>query len=92
MSFCCWFQNTVPIDAGKLGPIALLRLDGDWYDSTKICLEHLYPLLSPGGIIIMDDYWTWEGCRKATDEYRDKFNINSLIQPIDGNAGFWIKA
>ena len=86
-----WFQNTVPIDAGKLGPIALLRLDGDWYDSTKICLEHLYPLLSPGGIIIMDDYWTWEGCRKATDEYRDKFNINSLIQPIDGIAGFWIK-
>jgi predicted O-methyltransferase YrrM len=86
-----WFQNTISADAGQLGPIALLRLDGDWYDSTKICLEHLYPLLSPGGIIIMDDYWAWEGCRKATDEYRDKFNINSLIQPIDGIAVFWIK-
>ena len=86
-----WFQNTIPVVAGQLGPIALLRLDGDWYDSTKVCLENLYPLLSPGGIIIMDDYWTWEGCRKATDEYREKHNINSLIQQIDGYAGFWIK-
>jgi O-methyltransferase len=86
-----WFQNTIPIDARQLGPIALLRLDGDWYESTKICLENLYPLLSSGGIIIMDDYWTWEGCRKATDEYREKHNINFLIQQIDGYAGFWIK-
>jgi O-methyltransferase len=86
-----WFQNTIPADAGQLGPIALLRLDGDWYDSTKICLEHLYPLLSPGGIIIMDDYWAWEGCRKATDEYRNQNNIDSPIQRIDGDAGFWVK-
>lgn len=87
-----WFQNTVPIDAGQLGPIALLRLDGDWYDSTKICLEHLYPLLSPGGIVIMDDYYAWEGCLKATDEYRKKHNIISSIQRIDGDAGFWVKS
>ena len=86
-----WFQNTVPVDAGKLGPIALLRLDGDWYDSTKVCLEHLYPLLSRGGIVIMDDYWAWEGCLKATDEYREK--TTSILYPykIDGDAGFWIK-
>jgi O-methyltransferase len=87
-----WFQNTVPADARKLGPIALLRLDGDWYDSTKICLEHLYPLLSPGGIVIMDDYYAWEGCLKATDEYRNKHNIISPIQRIDGDAGFWVKS
>jgi hypothetical protein len=86
-----WFQNTVPIDARQLGPIALLRLDGDWYDSTKICLQHLYPLLSPSGIIIIDDYWTWDGCRKAADEYRNKSNITSPIQHIDGDAGFWVK-
>jgi O-methyltransferase len=87
-----WFQNTIPTDAKQLGPIALLRLDGDWYDSTKVCLENLYSLLSPGGIIIMDDYFCWEGCRKATDEYRSQNNLDSPIQRIDGDAGFWVKA
>ena len=87
-----WFQNTIPVDAGQLGPIALLRLDGDWYDSTKICLEHLYPLLSPGGILILDDYFCWEGCRKATDEYRNQNKITCSIHRIDVDAGFWVKA
>lgn len=87
-----WFQNTVAVDARQLGPIALLRLDGDWYDSTKICLEHLYPLLSPGGILIMDDYFAWEGCSKATDEYRGQQHITSPIQRIDVDAGFWVKS
>jgi predicted O-methyltransferase YrrM len=86
-----WFQDTVPADARKLGSIALLRLDGDWYDSTKICLEHLYPLLSPGGIIILDDYFAWQGCRKATDEYRALNKINNPIQRIDSEAMFWVK-
>jgi hypothetical protein len=86
-----WFQNTIPVDAGQLGPIALLRLDGDWYDSTKICLEHLYPLLSPGGIIILDDYYCWEGCRKATDEYRQKNGITALIARTDAESCNWTK-
>ena len=86
-----WFQNTLPVDAGKLGPIALLRLDGDWYESTRFCLEHLYSNLSPGGVIIMDDYWAWEGCRKATDEYRETNRISAPIQRIDAAAGYWIK-
>jgi len=86
-----WFQNTVPAEAASVGPIALLRLDGDWYDSTKICLENLYPLLSPGGIIILDDYFAWEGCRKATDEYRAANKIHCPIQRIDADAMFWVK-
>lgn len=86
-----WFQDTVPVAARHLGPIALLRLDGDWYDSTKICLEHFYPLLSPGGIIIMDDYFAWEGCHKATDEYRNLNKIHCPIQRIDTDAMFWVK-
>jgi len=86
-----WFQNTVPTDAEKLGSIALLRLDGDWYDSTMICLEHLYPLLSPGGIIVIDDYFAWEGCKKATDEYRLKHQINCPIEKIDMDAAYWVK-
>jgi predicted O-methyltransferase YrrM len=86
-----WFQDTVPAASTHLGPIALLRLDGDWYDSTKICLDHLYPLLSPGGIIILDDYFAWEGCRKATDEYRALHKINCPIQRLDMQAMFWVK-
>ncbi len=49
--------------------IALLRLDTDWYSSTKHELEHLYPLLKPGGILILDDYGYWKGARQAVDEY-----------------------
>jgi len=49
--------------------IAILRLDTDWYDSTKIELEILYPLLEPGGVLIIDDYGHFEGARKAIDEY-----------------------
>lgn len=86
-----WFQDTVPVSAPAIGPIALLRLDGDWYESTKVCLEHLYPLLSPGGIVILDDYFAWQGCRKATDEYREAYAIRSPIIQIDAAAGYWIK-
>lgn len=49
--------------------ISVLRLDTDWYESTKCELEVLYPLLSPGGVIIIDDYGHWEGARQAVDEY-----------------------
>lgn len=49
--------------------ISVLRLDTDWYESTKLELELLYPLLSPRGILIIDDYSSWQGARKATDEY-----------------------
>ncbi len=87
-----WFQNTVPADASSLGPIALLRLDGDWYESTRICLDHLYPLLSAGGIIILDDYFAWEGCKKATDEFRLKHGITAPIQKIDIDAACWTKS
>jgi O-methyltransferase len=51
--------------------IALLRLDTDWYDSTKHELTHLYPLICTKGVLIIDDYGAWEGCKKAVDEYFD---------------------
>ena len=49
--------------------IAILRLDTDWYESTRIELERLYPLLEPGGVLIIDDYGHFDGARKAVDEY-----------------------
>jgi hypothetical protein len=60
-------EDTIP---GKVPErIALLRLDTDWYDSTRHELEHLYPRLVPGGVLIIDDYGHWEGARGAVDEY-----------------------
>lgn len=72
-----WFENTIPPVKYAIGPIALLRLDGDWYASTKVCLENFFPLVQPGGIVVIDDYGHWEGCRKAVDEY-----IASLPYPL----------
>jgi O-methyltransferase len=60
-------EETIPQSAPS--QIALLRLDTDWYESTKHELEHLYPRLSAGGILIIDDYGCWAGARKAVDEY-----------------------
>jgi len=51
------------------GAISVLRLDTDWYESTKICLEALYPRLAAGGVLILDDYGHWGGARKAVDDY-----------------------
>jgi O-methyltransferase len=60
-------EATIP--ATVPGDLALLRLDTDWYESTLHELQQLYPLLSPGGVLIIDDYGHWEGCRRAVDEY-----------------------
>ena len=61
-------ESTIPGSAPH-GPIALLRLDTDWYESTKHELVHLFPLLSEGGVLIIDDYGHWHGARQAVDEY-----------------------
>jgi hypothetical protein len=60
-------ESTIPKEAPK--QIALLRLDTDWYESTKHELEHLFPRLAVGGILIIDDYGDWQGARKAVDEF-----------------------
>lgn len=73
------------------GKIALLRLDTDWYESTKHELEHLYPLLVPGGVIIIDDYGHWEGARKAVDEYIAKHKLPLLLNRIDYTGRIGIK-
>ena len=86
-----WFQDTVPVSGNRLSKIAVLRLDGDWYASTQVCLEHLYPRLSSGGIIILDDYYCWDGCKKATDEYRAHHHINAPLIQVDNDCCYWIK-
>jgi len=87
-----WFQNTLPAASPTLGPIALLRLDGDWYESTRLCLENLYPHLSSRGMIIMDDYFAWAGCKQATDQYRAQHGIGAPLTRIDETAVCWVKS
>jgi len=64
-----WFDKSIPSWSKSAAPIAVLRLDCDWYDSMMVCLNHLMPRLTPGGIVIVDDYYGWDGCTKAVHEY-----------------------
>jgi O-methyltransferase len=63
-----WFNETLP-KLHTSAPIALLRLDGDWYDSTMTCLTALYDKVATGGLIVLDDYYTWDGCSRATHDF-----------------------
>jgi O-methyltransferase len=71
--------------------IALLRLDTDWYESTKAELEVLYPKLVPGGVCILDDYGHWQGARKAVDDYFRQLGARPLLMPIDFSGRIFTK-
>jgi O-methyltransferase len=86
-----WFQDTLPNDADKIGDIAILRLDGDWYASTKVCLEYLYDKVVSGGFIIIDDYWAYDGCKKAVDEFIQSRGIKAFLIDVDLVCVYWIK-
>ncbi|MFM6006440.1 MAG: TylF/MycF/NovP-related O-methyltransferase [Sphaerospermopsis kisseleviana] len=85
-----WFQDTVPAYRQQVGEIAVLRLDGDWYESTKVPLENFYDLVVTGGLIIVDDYATCFGSRKAVDEFRSVHNITNPLK-ADGRGGVWFE-
>jgi hypothetical protein len=83
-----WFSDTLP--AAPIRALALLRLDGDLYKSTTDALTHLYPKVSPGGFVIIDDFEI-EACRQAVTDYRAAHGIDDDICPIDDNGVFWRK-
>jgi len=70
---------------------AIVRLDGDLYESTMQSLEHLYPKLSAGGFLIVDDYGVFDACRAAVHDYRDRHAIGEPIEAIDWTGAFWRK-
>lgn len=82
-------EQTIPLNAPD--KIALLRLDTDWYESTKHEMEHLFPRLSIGGVLIIDDYGHWQGARKAVDEYFEKNNVKILLNRIDYTGRIAVK-
>jgi O-methyltransferase len=82
-----WFKDTLP--AAPIKQLAVVRLDGDMYESTMDGLVHLYPKLSPGGFLIVDDYGVVDSCRRAVEDYRRKHGIADPIMEIDGTGVYW---
>jgi hypothetical protein len=70
-----WFADT--LSSVEPGPIAILHLDADWYESTKLALERFYDDVVPGGAIRVDDYYHWPGCREAVDEFLSTRSIDA---------------
>jgi len=82
-----WFQRTVP--AADIPKIAILRLDGDWYASTKVCLDYLLDSVVAGGFVIIDDYGTYEGCQRAVDETLAR--RPAFLQHVDLGCRYFVK-
>ena len=85
-----WFKDTLP--TAPIDRLAILRLDGDMYESTQQAIEALYPKLSVGGYCIVDDYGMIPGCRRAITDYRNINNISDEILDIDGIGVYWQKS
>ena len=83
------FQETLPL--APLSQIALLHIDGDWYESVRACLDSLYDKVVPHGVIQLDDYGYWQGARKAVDEFLDERGIQAPLQRLDYSGRFFIK-
>lgn len=84
-----WFKDTLP--SAPIQNLALLRLDGDMYESTIDALTNLYPKVSIGGYVIIDDWNAIKACKVAVEEYRAKNNIMDEIIPIDQTGVYWKK-
>lgn len=77
-----WFDETLVAHRDKIGPIALLRIDGDWYDSVTACFEALFDAVVPGGLVVVDDYYDWDGASKAVHDYLSARNSSARIRTL----------
>lgn len=85
-----WFRESLP--AAPIDQIAVLRLDGDYYESTMDALVNLEPKVSPGGYVIIDDYGALQACRAAVTDYRAHNGVADQIEEIDWTGVFWRKS
>ena len=88
-----WFNESIPVVKDQIGPIIFLRMDGDLYQSTKDVLDLLYDQIIPGGLIYVDDYGSFNGCKRAVDEF---FATRKIWSPLhvyekDKEAAWWRK-
>ena len=85
-----WFENTLP-SFRPAERIALLRLDADWYSSTAECLNGLYAHVRPKGLIIIDDYYAWDGCARAVHDFLSANNLADRIRVFENTVCFLLK-
>ena len=85
-----WFSDTLPAYDPR-NTIAILRLDGDWYDSTMDCLTNLYQHVVQGGVVIIDDYHTWDGCTRAVHDFISRNKLPVRISQYDNAVCYWVK-
>lgn len=85
-----WFQKTLPTSKKEIGSIALLRLDGDWYESIKVCFDNLYNQVVVGGYVSVDDYWRWQGCHRAVDDFFQGKN-KPVFHTVERNSIYFQK-
>ena len=85
-----WFKDTLP--SAPIERLAVMRLDGDMYESTMDALKALYPKLSPGGFVIIDDYGCIPACKKAVEDYRSAHGIVEPVITIDWSGVYWRRA
>jgi O-methyltransferase len=84
-----WFNETLPKYDGA--PSAILRVDGDWYDSTMDVLSNLYPLVVRGGLVIFDDYYYWNGCAKAVHDFLSRLQLGDKTYQSNNTYAYLVK-
>lgn len=85
-----WYRDTLPGFVPP-APIAVLRLDADWYESTRQCLQALYPHVARGGLILIDDYYWWDGCARAVHEYLAQRHEQERIRQSSAGVAYIVK-
>jgi hypothetical protein len=82
-----WFDQTLPAHRTRIGPIALLHIDCDWYVSVRSCLENLYDQVSDGGFLFIDDYYHYDGCAVAVHEFLGSRHLAYRLETVRGDWG-----
>ncbi len=86
-----WFQESLKLSKAKIGGIAVLRMDGDFYDSTKVVFEELFDQVSEGGVVIIDDFGSFQGCRRATEEFLESKKISPHLVYVENGIRYFVK-
>lgn len=79
-----WFDQTLPLCRERVGPISILRIDGDWYPSVRSCLDNLFDQVVDGGLIIVDDYYVHDGCRLALHDFLSERHLAYPVESVTG--------
>jgi SAM-dependent methyltransferase len=82
-----WFDQTLPVNRTRIGPIAILRIDCDWYSGVRCCLEDLYDQVVEGGFVIFDDYYAYDGCARAVHEFLGQRGLCYRLESLVGQGG-----